>query len=123
MWRRCCSISRTPPKLFRGVKIDYTVTGTATMDIAYQLDTLDGSWTPLQSAAVAGTEYVINQTGHAIAFKVTINTGNATVPPILKRIYIRAAPELQTFPNGEYNIRLGGFLVGGGMSYVTGRPR
>lgn len=110
------------PKLFRGVKLDYTVTGNSTVDIGYQLDTVDGSWTNLQTSAASGTEYVIGQTGHSVSIQVTMHTGTATVAPILKRIYVRAAPQLQTFPRGEYNLRLGGSLAGGVQQLRDGSP-
>jgi|SRR5579859_478594 len=110
------------PKLFRGVRLTFTVSGNSTVDIAYQLDTVDGSWTTLQTNAVSGTEYVIGQTGQAIAFQITMNTGTATTAPILKRLYVRAAPELQTFPRGEYIFDLGGSLAGGMRQLRDGSP-
>jgi hypothetical protein len=110
------------PKLFRGVKVDYTVTSNATVDLAYQIDGLDGAYTSLQTSAVSGTEYIVGQTGHSISIKVTMNTGSATVPPILKRLYIRAAPQLQAFPKGEYLLDLGGSLSKGVRRLRDGTP-
>jgi hypothetical protein len=90
------------PKYVKGITVDWS--GTGTMDIAYQLNDLDGAWTNLQTGAVAGTEYAVNQTARQIAVRITgnVNAGQ----PVLKRLYVRAVPILQTFRARTYNLDL-----------------
>lgn len=94
-------------KLFRGVIVDYTAATDGdggSVDIAYQVDSVDGSYTTLQTGATSGHEYdfVSVITGRGISVKVTLNKGTSTLGPILKRIYVRAAPTLTKFRTGEY---------------------
>lgn len=95
-------------KVFRGVKVDWTPGSDGnggSVDIAYQVDSLDGAYTTLQSSAVSGTEYNFSGvTGHAISIKITLNKGTSTLGPTLKRVYVRAAPTLQQFKSGTYII-------------------
>lgn len=108
-------------KQFRGVKIDFDVPAgsTATFDIAYQVDSVDGAWTTLQTGATSGTEYTLTGvSGRAIAVRVTFNKGNATTSPRLKRVYIRASPQLQTYKRAEYVLDLTGVGGAGGGSSV-----
>ena len=97
-------------KIFRAIKIDATIPTGATVDIAYQIDSLSGSWTTLQTGAATGTEYLLptNTTGHSLAVQVTLNKGSSSSGPTLKRIYIRAAPTLQQFRKREYIFDLSG---------------
>ena len=95
-------------KVFRGIKVDWqsaTDGNGGSVDIAYQVDSLDGSYTNLQTGATSGTEYTLsNVSGHAISVKITLNKGTSTAGPILKRVYVRAAPQLQQFRSGLYII-------------------
>jgi hypothetical protein len=83
-------------KIFRGIRVDWdddaSDTG-ATVDIAYRLNDLDGSYTTLQTGAASGTEYTLsNIAGRSISVKVTLNKSGSTVGPTLKRISVRAMP-------------------------------
>ena len=94
-------------KYVKGVTVDFT--GTGTVDLAYQLNDLDGSWTTIQTGVTSGTEYSIGQTCRSIGIQVTLNNGGVTLEqPVLKRIYVRAVPELQTFRKREYILDLTG---------------
>ncbi len=99
-------------KLFRGIKVDWTAASDGnggSVDIAYQVDSVDGSYTSLVNSAVSGTENVLSGvSGHSISAKITLNKGSSTNGPILKRIYVRAAPALQTFRNRTYVLDLSG---------------
>ncbi len=88
-------------KTFRGVKVDWS--GSGTVDLAYQIDGAGGSYTNLQTTAVSGTEYAFpnNTTGHTVSIQVTLNASGG-VSPIVKRIYVRASPQLSQFRSGTY---------------------
>ena len=93
-------------KIFRGISVEYT-DGTGgdggSVDIAYRLSDIDGSYTTLQTDATSGTEYALsNITGRAISVQVTINKGTATTSPVLKRVALRAAPRLVPFRQATY---------------------
>jgi hypothetical protein len=91
-------------KIFRGIKVDFDdAGGTSTVDIAYRVGDVDGSYTTLQSDAVSGTEYNLsNITGRSISVKVTLNKGNSTLGPVLKRVYVRAVPLGNNFHRARY---------------------
>jgi len=93
-------------KQFRGIKVEFTLATDGdfgSVDIAYQLDGVDGSWTNLQTSAVSGTEYTFtNISGHAIAVKITLNKGTSTSGPVLKNLSVRGAPVMPVYPRGEY---------------------
>lgn len=95
-------------KIFRGVKVDWSsATGEsgASVDIAYQIGGIDGSYTNLQTSAISGVEYnfpVGLSSGRNISIKLTLNKGTSASGPIIKRQYVRAAPLLQTFPQREF---------------------
>jgi hypothetical protein len=73
------------------------------VDIAYRVGDVDGSYTTLQSDAVSGTEYNLsNITGRSISVKVTLNKGNSTLGPVLKRVYVRAVPLGNNFHRARY---------------------
>jgi hypothetical protein len=94
-------------KLFRGIIVDW-VPGTdgdgGSVDISYQVDSVDGAYVSLKTGAASGTEYEFsgNVTGRGLSVKVTLNKGTSTLGPTLKRIYVRAAPMLTKFRQGEY---------------------
>lgn len=96
-------------KLFRGVIVDWVAATTGnggSVDISYQVDSVDGSYTTLQTSAVSGTEYLFPGvvTGRGISIKLKINKGTSILGPIVKRVYARAAPTLTKFRTGEYVI-------------------
>lgn len=98
-------------KLMRGVKVDWLPGSDGnggSVDISYQLDSVDGSYTSLQASAVAGTEYTLPTatTARSISVRVTLNKGTSTMGPKLQRIYVRAAPILQSFRVRTYNLDL-----------------
>jgi hypothetical protein len=98
-------------KHFKAIKVDYDEGSDGdggSIDIAYRLNDLDGSYTTLQSGATAGTEYVIGTNGRAISVQITLNKGTSTSGPVLKRIYVRAAPVQQAFKRREYVLDLSG---------------
>ena len=96
----------TLTKTFRGIKVDYvpaTDGDGGTIDVAYQVDNVDGSYTSLANSVTSGTEYnLAGVTGRAISAKVTLNKGTSTKGPILKRLYVRAAPQLQQYRSRQY---------------------
>jgi hypothetical protein len=95
-------------KQFRGVKVDFDSASDGdggSVDIAYQVDSISGSWTTLKTGAASGTEYEFtNISGHSIAIRVTINKGTSTAGPTLKNMNVRAAPILRQFRSGLYVI-------------------
>lgn len=97
-------------KQFRGVKVDWSAASDGnggSVDVAYQVDSVDGAFTTLQTSAVSGTEYTFTAiSGHTISIKVTLNKGTSTNGPVLKRIYVRAAPQLQAYKVRTYNLDL-----------------
>lgn len=103
-------------KLFRGVTVDWTAATDGdggSVDILYKLNAtdigpLDLTYTSLQTGATSGTEYPLNVTGHSISVQVTLNKGTSTNGPTVKRVYVRAAPVLQTFRKREYILDLTG---------------
>lgn len=102
-------------KLFRGIKVDFTPGSDGdggSVDIAYQIDSLDGAYTSLFSPAVSGTEYIVGTTGHSISVKITLHKGTSTFGPVLKRIYVRAAPVQQSFRRCQYVLDLTGSFTG-----------
>lgn len=94
-------------KNMRSVKVDWA--GGGSVDIAYQLDGLLGSYTTLQASAVSGTEYLLpaGTQGHSISVQITLNNSAGNVPT-LKRIYVRAAPVQQSYRRCQYVIDLTG---------------
>jgi hypothetical protein len=93
----------------KAVMIDADIPTGATIDIAYFTNTIPAaSTTSLQTGAVAGTEYSIGVNARSIGFVITLNKGSSTLGPTLKRIYVRAAPILQSFRRCEYIFDLQG---------------
>lgn len=103
--------STTRNKRFKSVVVEWDA-GTdgdgGSIDIAYRINDVDGSYTSLQTGAVSGTEYAIGQVGRSISIKVTLNKGTSTYGPRLKRIYVRAAPTLDSFRLTQYVLNLTG---------------
>lgn len=98
-------------KYVKAVKIDWDAASDGdggSMDIAYQLNTVDGSFTTVQTGAVSGTEYTIGQICRSISIKVTMNKSTSSFGPVLKRIYVRAAPVGQQFRRRKYILDLSG---------------
>jgi len=97
-------------KQFRGIKVDWSAATDGdggSVDIAYQVDSVDGAFTTLKTGATSGTEYTLTSiSGHTISIKITLNKGTSTNGPVLKRIYTRAAPQLQGYKMRQYNLDL-----------------
>jgi len=90
-------------KSFRGIKVDFDAPAGSTVNIEYQVDSVTGSWTTLQTGATSGVEYPLTGvSGHAIAARVTLNKGSSSAGPALKRVYFRAAPQLPQYRSGLY---------------------
>lgn len=91
-------------KIMRGIKVEWDAASDGdggSVDIAYRMEDLDGSYTALRTGAVSGTEYQIgNATGRAISVQVTLNKGTSTLGPKLKRISVRAVPRQAAFRKG-----------------------
>lgn len=101
----------TRKKRFKSVLIDYDAGSGGdggSVDIAYRIGDPDSTFTTVQSSAASGTEYSIGQSGTSISIKVTINAGTSTTPPVLKRIYVRAAPLLDGYRKERYVLNLTG---------------
>jgi hypothetical protein len=95
-------------KYFKAVKIDADIPANSSIDIAYRLEDLDGSYTTVQTGAANGTEYTIGANGRAISIKVTLNKGTSTDGPTLKRVYVRAVPLPANFKRASYILNLTG---------------
>jgi hypothetical protein len=99
-------------KLFRGIKVEFdsaTDGNGGTVDIAFRVGDVDGSYTALQTTAVSGTEYTLSGiSGRSISVKVTLNKGTSTNGPVLKRISVRAVPLQTQFRQCKYVLYLGG---------------
>lgn len=95
-------------KLFRGITIDADIPSGATIDVAYQIDGVGGTYVALQTGAVAGTEYTLPSatSGRAISVQITLNKGSSAAGPTLRRIYVRAAPLRPPFKVRTYNLDL-----------------
>lgn len=113
-------------KLFRGIKVDYDEGAGGdggSVDIAYRLADVDGAYTTLQTGAVSGTEYPLTGvTGRSMSIKVTLNKGTSTTGPVVKRVYLRAAPVQFTFRRQEYRLELSGRNGQGSMLMRDGTP-
>jgi hypothetical protein len=97
----------TLTKSFRSIKVEWS--GSGTVDIAYAVDddTLTPSFTTLQTGAVSGTEYTLSTSGRRIVVRVTLNASGSNTPS-LKRVYVRAAPLLQSYRKAVYRLDCSG---------------
>jgi hypothetical protein len=99
-------------KIFRGIKVEFQSASDGnggTVDIAYRVGDLDGSYTTLQSGATSGTEYLLTDiTGRSVSVRVTLNKGTSTNGPILKRVSVRAVPQQATFRKETFVINCTG---------------
>lgn len=99
-------------KLFRAIVVDYspaTDGDGGSVDIAYQVDSLDGAYTNLVTGATTGAENLLTSiTGRSISVRVTLNKGTSTAGPVLKRIYVRAVPTLRSLRLDEFIIDCSG---------------
>lgn len=109
-------------KQFRGVRIEFDPATTGgSVDIAYQIDSVDGSWTTLQTGVTSGTEYIFsNVSGHSISIKITLNKGSVGAP-VLKRLYVRAAPVLSQYRQFTYLVDCSGKDGRGNVKLRNGR--
>jgi hypothetical protein len=123
-------------KIFRGVKVEFDSASDGnggSVDIAYRVGDLDGSYTTLQSSGVSGTEYLLSDiTGRSISIRVTLNKGTSTAGPKLKRISVRAVPKQSSFRKETFviqctgrdgdqplQLRDGSFEVSDGLTLAT----
>jgi hypothetical protein len=98
-------------KHFQSVRFDGEIPTGASVDLAYRVNDLDGSYTSIQTGAQPGVEYQLpggGVTGRAISIEVTLNLGTSTDGPKVRRLYLRAAPRLDTFRRGQYILDLSG---------------
>lgn len=103
-------------KFFRGIKVDYdeAIDGDGgSADIAYRINDLTSTYTTLQVGAVSGTEYTLGSVGaeiagRSISVRITLNKGTSTLGPVLKRIYVRAAPRVNSFHRSKATLNLAG---------------
>lgn len=96
-------------KMFRGIVVDFAAATDGdggSVDIAYQVNGVDGAYTTLKVGATSGTEYTLPSTvtGRSISVQVTLNKGTSTSGPTLKRIYVRAAPFQQSYKQATYRL-------------------
>jgi hypothetical protein len=92
-------------KFVRGIKVDFTSATDGdggSVDIGYQLNSLDGTYSTVQLGAQSGVEASFSQSCRSISLLITLNKGTSTSGPILKRTYVRAAPVLQQFRRREF---------------------
>lgn len=90
-------------KAFRGVKIDADIPGASTIGIQYRID--EGAYVAVPGAgsitsANVGNEFVFPSgiVGTTIQFKISLNADLALQEtPLLRRLYVRAAPIQATF--------------------------
>jgi hypothetical protein len=99
-------------KIMRGIKVEFDSASDGnggTVDIAYRIGDVDGSYTTLQTGAVSGTEYTLSGiTGRSISVKVTLNKGTSTNGPVLKRVSVRAIPQQAAFRKETFVIQCTG---------------
>jgi hypothetical protein len=99
-------------KLFRGIQVDYDEASDGdggSVDIAYRVGDVMGNYTTVQEEVESGTEYEIGSvgdpiTGRSISYRATLNKGTSTDGPVLKRVYVRAAPVVTQRHRGLYHI-------------------
>lgn len=100
-------------KIFRGIKVEFESGTSSTVDIAYRVNDLDGSYTSLQTNATSGTEYLLSGvTGRSISIRVTINYSGANPTTNegckVKRISLRASPKQVNYRKDTFVLVLGG---------------
>ena len=98
-------------KVFRSVKVEWAAASDGnggSVDIAYLVGDVSGTFTSLVTGATSGVENVFptGVVGRNITIKVTLNKGTSTNGPVLRRMYVRCAPLLQTFRSGTYILDL-----------------
>lgn len=99
----------TRQKAFRGITIVFDKPTGTTVDISYRLNDLDSTYTSLQTNAASGTEYTLSGiTGSGLSVKVTLNLGAGSASPVLRKVYVRAAPLLTQFRRGSYRVDCSG---------------
>jgi hypothetical protein len=99
-------------KRIKSVKVDYdeaTDGDGGSVDVHYRLNDLASStYTSIQDALVAGTEYQIGQNARSVSILLDLNKGSSTVGPVVKKVYVRAAPLQDTFKLRRYVLDLSG---------------
>ena len=99
-------------KYFKSVRVDFENSAGGTVRLSYRLNDLDtSSITALNggSGVTSGTEYSIGASGSALGLRVTVTpTSTASPGPVIRRLYVRAAPILDQFKRREYTLDLSG---------------
>lgn len=93
-------------KLFRGITVDYDegVDGDGgSVDVAYQTDSVKGSYTSLATGITSGTENLLsNISGRSLSAKLTLNKGTSSLGPVVKKVLVRGVPVLTRYKQREY---------------------
>jgi hypothetical protein len=99
-------------KRIKSVKVDYdeaTDGDGGSVDVHYRLNNLSpNTYTSIQDALEAGTEYPIGQNARSVSILLDLNKGSSTAGPVVKKVYVRAAPLQDTFRLRRYVLDLSG---------------
>src|SRR5215471_3518182 len=98
-------------KRFRGVTIDAEIPTGATIDLFYKLDSHSAAWQAIATNITPGIEYPLGAIGHSVALCIVLNKGTSASGPTLKRLYVRAAPILNRYRRGSYNLNLANNMI------------
>jgi hypothetical protein len=96
-------------KFVRGVKVDFDPAPDGdggAVDVYYRLNKANSIPVLLATNITAGTEYMIDQQCHSVGIRCVLKKGTSTLGPTLKRVSVRAAPELQQFRRREFVLDL-----------------
>jgi hypothetical protein len=95
-------------KNFHGVTVEFDSASDGnggTVDVAYRIGDVDGSYTSIVTGATSGTEISLSGVaGKSISIKVTLNKGTSTNGPVLKRISVRGSPQEPSYSQTFYTI-------------------
>lgn len=98
-------------KLFRSVRIDFETPAVTSVNVSYRLDTLEGAYTAVAGPIVSGVDIPLpdNLIGNSISIRVTLTTGISTSTPVVRRLYVRAAPFHQSYRKAVYHLDLSSY--------------
>lgn len=94
-------------KTLRAVKLDFdaaTDGNGGSIDLYYMLNDVNAALVALATGVTAGAEvsFANSTTCRSVSLLAVLNRGTSTLGPVLKRIYVRAAPQLQQFDRREF---------------------
>ncbi len=93
-------------KRMHAIRVDFDLASDGnggSVDVAYRLNDVDGSYTSLATGVTSGVEIDLsNVSGRSISVKVTLNKGTSTAGPVLKRIAVRASAIQPQFERATY---------------------